>query len=451
MLRLHDTPSGRALPFEPRDEGEVSMYVCGPTVYDLPHVGHGRAVLVYDVLRRYLEWLGYRVRHVSNITDIDDKIIQRAQEEGRPPEEVAREYEAAWYDAVDRLGVARPTVDPHATDYVEGMVDLVGRLLDAGRAYVTSDGVYLATDTVPGYGLLALQPLQTLRAGARVDVSNDKRSPLDFALWKLAKPGEPSWPSPWGAGRPGWHTECVVMSLDLLGDGFDLHAGGMDLMFPHHENERAQAVALGHVFARHWMHHAFVEVGGEKMSKSLGNFTTLTELIDSADPRAFRLLVLMSHYRKPMEVTRPTVEAASRAVETLDEFSRRAAGLGAVAPDPAAMEAFRRHMDDDFDTPAVVAQLADLRRRANTAIDAGDGEAAAPLAAAVAEIAGALGLELAGPETDVPAEVLDAVDDRQRARAARDYAAADSIRARLDGDGWVIEDTPQGPRVHRRA
>jgi cysteinyl-tRNA synthetase len=449
MLRLHDTPSGRALALEPREEGVVSMYVCGPTVYDLPHVGHGRAVLVYDVLRRYLEWGGIRVRHVSNITDIDDKIIQRAQQEERPAEDVARTYEAAWYDAVDRLGVLRPTVDPHATAYVAQMVDLVVQLIERERAYVTSDGVYLDTDTVAGYGLLALQPLKTLRAGARVDVSEDKRSPLDFALWKLAKPGEPSWPSPWGDGRPGWHTECVVMSLDLLDDDFDLHAGGMDLMFPHHENERAQAVALDHRFARRWMHHAFVEVGGEKMSKSLGNFTTLTELIDSADPRAFRLLVLMSHYRKPMEVTRTTVDNASRALEALDDFGRRAGDLPDAAPEPSAIEEFRRRMDDDLDTPAVVALMADLRRRANTAMDAGEAQEAAGLAAAVAEIARALGLALAGPETDVPAEVTEAVEQRQAARAAGDYAAADAIRGRLEVGGWIIEDTPEGPRVHR--
>ncbi|MGH9075774.1 MAG: class I tRNA ligase family protein, partial [Acidimicrobiales bacterium] len=259
MLRLHDTATGQVADLVPREPGKLSMYVCGPTVYEAPHIGHGRAMLVHDLLRRYLEWCGVEVRHVSNVTDIDDKIIQRAAEEGRPPSAVAAEQEAAWWDAVDRLGVARPTDTPHATDYVEAMVEAVADLAAAGFAYETGDGVYLEVGRVDGYGLLARQPLESLRAGARVESAPEKRSPLDFALWKKARPGEPSWASPWGDGRPGWHTECVVMSLDLLGDGFDLHTGGLDLRFPHHENERAQAVALGRPFARYWMHHGMVE------------------------------------------------------------------------------------------------------------------------------------------------------------------------------------------------
>ncbi len=426
------------------------MYVCGPTVYDHPHVGHGRHLLVYDVLRRYLEWKGVDVHHVSNITDIDDKIIARASEEGRPSDEVVAEFEEAWYSAVDKLGVARPHEDPHATAYVDDMVALVARLVETGHAYVLDDGVYLATDTVDGYGLLARQPLDSLRAGARVEVTEDKRSPLDFALWKLAKPDEPSWPSPWGEGRPGWHTECVVMSLDLLGEGFDLHAGGMDLMFPHHENERAQAVALGRPFARRWAHHAFVEVGGEKMSKSLGNFTTLTDLLATTDPRAYRLLVLQSQYRKPLEVTADTVDAATRALGTLDDFARRTADLPAAASDAAALERFRARMDDDLDTPGVIADVADMRRRGNALLDAGDTQGAAPLAAAVREITGALGLALRGGDDDaIPPEVAELVAKRDAARAGRDWAAADAIRADLESQGWVVEDTPAGTRVHR--
>jgi cysteinyl-tRNA synthetase len=259
--------------------------------------------LAWDVLRRYLEWTGLDVRFVSNITDIDDNIIRRANREGRSSSDVAVEFEGSWYTAMDALGVKRPTLDPHATAYVEQMVELVAGLVSAGKAYETSDGVYLSVETVPGYGLLARQPLDSLRSGARVDVDEEKRSPLDFALWKKAKPQEPTWPSPWGDGRPGWHTECVVMALDLLGEGFDLHGGGIDLAFPHHENERAQAVALGRDFAHHWTHSGLVVApGGEKMSKSLGNFTSLTDLLSRTDPRAYRLLVLRSHYRAPMEV-----------------------------------------------------------------------------------------------------------------------------------------------------
>ena len=286
MLRLHDTATGEVRPLELRDEGRVSMYVCGPTVYDLPHLGHGRFTLVFDVLRRHLIASGLDVTYVSNITDIDDKIIEKAAAEGRSEAEVAGEFEDEWWQAMDRLNVLRPDEIPHATAFVDGMVATIAELLAAGVAYTTSDGVYLDTSTVDGYGLLAGQPLDSLRAGARVEGNEEKRSPLDFALWKSAKPGEPVWPAPFGEGRPGWHTECVVMSLDLLGEGFDLHGGGLDLKFPHHENERAQAVALGRPFARHWAHNGWVMVEGEKMSKSLGNFTSLTDLLAKADGRS---------------------------------------------------------------------------------------------------------------------------------------------------------------------
>ncbi|MDQ3757203.1 MAG: cysteine--tRNA ligase, partial [Actinomycetota bacterium] len=278
MIRLHDTATGEVRELALREPGRVSMYVCGPTVYDVPHIGHGRSYLVYDVLVRYLEWQGLEVVHVRNITDIEDKIIERANEAGRDPADVVAEFEQAFYDACDALGIKRPTHDPHATAYVPHMLDLIGRLVDKGLAYETSDGVYLDVEHVPGYGVLAQQPLEDLRTGARVEANEEKRSPLDFVLWKKAKPGEPSWGSPWGDGRPGWHTECVVMSLDLLGDGFDVHGGGQDLKFPHHENERAQAVALGRAFARHWVHNGWVVVEGQKMSKSLGNFIDLERL-----------------------------------------------------------------------------------------------------------------------------------------------------------------------------
>jgi cysteinyl-tRNA synthetase len=414
----------------------------------VPHLGHGRSLLVYDVLRRYLEWSGLEVRLVSNITDIDDQIIRRAAEQGRSWEEVVDEYEAAHYEAVDGLGVQRPTADPHATAYVEGMVELIGQLESAGFAYRTDDGVWFEVAKLDGYGALTRQSLSDLQAGARVEVAEGKRSPLDFALWKAAKPGEPTWPSPWGPGRPGWHTECVVMSLDLLGEGFDLHTGGLDLRFPHHENERAQAVALGRAFSRHWMHHAFVEVEGTKMSKSLANFTSLTDLLARTDPRAYRLLVLQSHYRSPMEVTPTTVAQAEAAVGRLDALVRRAGPVDAE-PDPAAVEAFRAAMDDDLDTPRVTADLFELTRRANVALDAGDEAAAAPLVAAVRELAGALGLPLGGGAAAVPDEVAALVQQRDEARAARDWGAADAARDELVAAGWVVEDTPTGTRVRR--
>ena len=271
MLRLHDTATGTLETITPVDGGPVRLYVCGPTVYGPPHIGHGRLTLVYDVLRRYLESMGTVVRHVSNVTDIDDKIINRANDEGRPWRDIAAECEEAWWSSMDRMGLAKPHETPHATDFVPEMVELIAELADKGAAYELDDGVYLSVAEVPSYGLLAQQSLDSLRAGARVEVVAGKRTPMDFVLWKKVKPGEPSWPSPWGAGRPGWHTECVVMSLSLLGEGFELHGGGTDLKFPHHENERAQAVALGRQFAAHWMHTGMVEVGGEKMAKSVGN------------------------------------------------------------------------------------------------------------------------------------------------------------------------------------
>ncbi|MCU0309701.1 MAG: cysteine--tRNA ligase [Acidimicrobiales bacterium] len=454
MLELFDTARGAVVPLETREPGKVSMYVCGPTVYGPPHLGHGRFSLVFDVLRRYLRWTGLDVTYVSNITDIDDKIIARAAELGVTTDEVVAENEAIWWDAMAAIGVDRPDHDPHATDYVERMVVLVADLIERGAAYVAADGVYFSPETVADYGLLARQSVESLRAGARVHIADHKHSPIDFALWKLAKPGEPSWPSPWGEGRPGWHTECVVMSLDLLGEGFDIHGGGQDLAFPHHENERAQAIAAGRTFARHWVHNGFVEVGGEKMSKSTGNFTTLVDLVERTDPRAYRLLVLRAHYRSPLEVTPATTGDAAAALERLDALARRAVAAGlalhghdAGDADPRAMVEFGRVMDDDLDTASAVALLFGLVTRANSALDAGDASGAAPLVRAIGEICLAVGLELHGAADAVPAEIRARAAQRDEARAARDWAAADAIRDALTAEGWVVEDTPTGTQV----
>jgi cysteinyl-tRNA synthetase len=427
------------------------MYVCGPTVYDVPHIGHGRFALVFDVLRRYLEWTGLDVTYVSNITDIEDNIIKRANERGISTEELTQTYEAAWYDAIDRLGVKRPDADPHATAYVEQMVEFIADLIARGHAYETSDGVYFDIETLPGYGLLAGQPLESLRVGGseRVGPSEDKRAPFDFALWKKAKPGEPTWDSPWGAGRPGWHIECTVMSLDLLGDGFDLHGGGQDLAFPHHENERAQALGAGHQFARHWVHNGFVEVAGEKMSKSLGNFTNLTDLLAQADGRAYRLLVLQAKYRSPIDVTGETIKRAEQTLEGLDAFARRTEGLPVADPDVETLSRFRQHMDDNLNTPGAMDVLFDAVRAANTLLDADDAASAAPLAAAAREIAGAVGLELRAVTADVDDAAAELVRQRDEARATRDFVAADRLRDELVAMGWVVEDTPAGTQVRR--
>jgi cysteinyl-tRNA synthetase len=450
MLQLFDTAKGGVAPLQPREPGKVSMYVCGPTVYGPPHLGHGRFSLVFDVLRRYLEWSGYDVTYVSNITDIDDRIIERAQREDRDWRDITRRCEDVWYRAMDGLGVRRPDHDPHATAYVEQMVALIGRLVDRGAAYETSDGVYFLAERVDDYGLLARQPLDSLKAGARVEGSDEKRSAVDFALWKKAKPGEPHWPSPWGDGRPGWHTECVVMSLDLLGEGFDLHGGGQDLAFPHHENERAQAVADGRRFARMWVHNGFVEVEGTKMSKSLGNVTNLVDLVEQYDGRAYRLLVLQSHYRSPIDVTDESLRNAESGLDRLDAFARRVAGADGLAgaePDADALDQFRAAMDDDMQTPAATGLLFDLVRRANAALDRGDAAAAGPAAAAALEIAAALGLELRAEVDAVPDEVRGWARERDEARAAKDWARADALRDRITGAGYIIEDTASGAVV----
>jgi cysteinyl-tRNA synthetase len=331
------------------------------------------------------------------------------------------------------------------------MVAMIGQLVEIGRAYVTGDGVYLSVESVEDYGLLAQQRLEDLLAGGgerEVYGAESKRHPGDFALWKLAKPGEPSWPSPWGEGRPGWHSECVVMSLEILGEGFDLHCGGLDLKFPHHENERAQAVALGKRFAEHWMHHAFVvDRTGEKMSKSLGNYENLLDFVASHDPRSFRLMLLQSHYRSPVAIDAELASSAERALDGLDAFARRSADLGDAPPAAEVLDQFRERMDDDLDTPGAMAVVFDTVRRANAAIDAGDEEAAS-LAAAVREMTGAVGLELrAGVE--VPDDVLARVAMLDDARAARDFAAADAIRAELQADGWTVETGAGGTTVRR--
>jgi cysteinyl-tRNA synthetase len=455
-VRIYDTMERAIVELKPRDPGRLSIYVCGPTVYDVPHVGHGRTAVVYDTIRRYLEWRGFDVRFVSNVTDIEDKIIARAAERGTTEPELAREFEAAYFAEMDRLGVRRPDAMPHATEYIEPMLELVGELVESGHAYVVDGhGVYFDVARYPGYGGLPHLSLPQLleSAGARVEVDEAKRSPVDFALWKAAKPGEPVWDSPWGPGRPGWHLECSVMSLRELGEGFDLHGAGNDLVFPHNENERAQAEAVGHPFARHWIHSGMVEISGEKMSKSLGNFTMLGDALDAHGPRAFRLAVLQVHYRKAMELGAAELTAAGAAVGRLDSLLRRAAAGGldvdAAKVDPEIVERFRAAMDDDFSTPSALGVgVFEPASRANQAIDAGDHDRAAALVATVVELAGALGLEL-GVATAADAEIDALVGERDAARSARDFAAADRIRDELAARGVTLEDTPSGTIWHR--
>ena len=449
VLHLYDTASRSTRELALREPGKVSIYLCGPTVYGPAHLGHGRATLSYDILRRYLEWTGLDVRLVSNITDIDDQIIKRANNEGRPWKDITTKCEAMWFKAMDGINVLRPTESPRATEYVDGMVSMIGELVDMDKAYATDDGVYMDVESVDDYGALAFQTLDDMKAGGgdRVVLGADqKRHPADFVLWKFSKPGEPAWPSPWGEGRPGWHSECTVMALDLLGEGFDLHCGGQDLRFPHHENERAQAVALGKTFANHWMHHAFIVDGeGEKMSKSIGNVSNLLDLIEHYDQRAYRLVLLQSHYRSPVKLGQATIDAAVSALAGLDGFASRTVGLTGE-PDTEILDAFRAAMEDDLDTPKVMALVFDTVRRVNVGLEAGDDVSG--LVAAVHEVCGALGLELSAG-SDVPDDVAAKAAALDQARADKDYAAADALRDELQAGGWIVETTKDGTSVRK--
>jgi cysteinyl-tRNA synthetase len=453
VLRIYDTAARAKVDFEPRIEGHVSMYVCGDTPYDSPHLGHGRTRIAFDVIRRYLVWAGYDVRYVSNVTDVDDRIITRAAERGTTESELVRQYEVEFETQYDRVNVLRPDDVPYATEFIPQMLELISELVAAGRAYVVEgQGVYFQVDTFPEYGKLSHRTLTELleSAGSRIEVDERKRSPVDFAVWKAAKPGEPQWDSPWGPGRPGWHIECSAMSLQILGEHFDIHGGGADLEFPHHENEIAQAEGAGHPFARHWMHSAMVNVDGEKMSKSLGNFTTLEDALDAIEPRAFRLLVVQTHYRRQMEIGEKELRDAEKAAERIDTLMRRARRAELPTVEPGDTSKFRAAMDDDFDTPAAIAIVFELVRDANAALDENRAADASTLVATVRELLSVLGLWWNDDIPDLDGEIADLVTARDDARDRKDWGEADRIRDELKDRGIVLEDTAQGT-VWRRA
>lgn len=445
----------RKVPFESRRSGEVAMYVCGPTVYDVPHLGHGRTALTYDMIRRYLRWSGLAVTMASNVTDIDDKIIRRAEIENRTESDVADEFTIAYDKQMSRLEILPADSRPHATQFIEGMIEVIDQLLKNDAAYeLEGKGIYFSVQNDTNYGKLAGRSLNQLLedAGSRVGVDESKKSPLDFALWKSAKPGEPSWDTPWGKGRPGWHTECVAMSLSALGEGFDIHGGGDDLTFPHHQNELAQVNALGKPFARHWIHSSMVNVSGEKMSKSLGNFTNLEEAIDIAGPRALRLLALQTHYRKAMEMGRESLMAASEAIKRLDSFGRRMAqadvAIADTKIDEASKKSFISAMDDDFSTPSAVDTAFRLMRQANAALDNENVADALEIASSCISIFAVLGISVdLGASTepkDSAVEIEIMMKRRLEARSEKNFAVADQIRDELLEMGITVEDTPNG-------
>jgi len=491
-MRVYNTLSRSKEEFVPLEPGIVSIYVCGPTVYNHIHIGNARTFLSFDVIRRYLAWKGFDVRFVQNVTDVDDKIINRANEEGRPAAEVAAEYTIAFITAMRQLGVEDPTVRPRATETIPQMIDMIERLIDRDHAYVVDGDVYFAVRSFPEYGKLSGRDIDEMHAGARVEVDDRKRDPLDFALWKAAKPGEPHWPSPWGEGRPGWHIECSVMSELELGLPFDIHGGGADLVFPHHENELAQSeAATGTAFARYWLHGGMLQVNAEKMSKSLGNFLLLKDVLERYETPVIRLLMLQTHYRSPLDFSDARLDETIHAYERLANLVRNlrwartlsAQGTGAPAEVCSGLKLhvdtarakFESEMDDDFNTAAALAAIFELAKAANVFLSEyqvdlcqEDKDAIAAAEETVVELLGVLGVEV-GEEVSVelPAEVLElagqlagysgkdreaAVEALLAARAAartdKNWAAADAVRDGLGRLGIQIEDTPQGARVN---
>jgi cysteinyl-tRNA synthetase len=462
-MRIHSTLGRSTSELVPRD-GAVGVYMCGPTVQAVPHLGHGRAFVVFDVLCRYLRWRGLDVTYVRNITDVDDKIIAAAAERGVPFEQHAREMEQAFADAMAALCVEPPDVEPRATEHIPQMLELIGLLIDRGHAYAAGGDVYFSVRSHPDYGKLSGRNIDELLSGARVEPGAAKRDPLDFALWKGAKPGEPSWESPWGPGRPGWHIECSAMARTYLGDDFDIHGGGTDLIFPHHENEIAQSeAATGRPFARHWMHNGMLNLGGEKMSKSTGHVIDLVEAAESYPAAALRLFYLRAHYRSPLEYSLELLDESVAAWERLRAFRRRAGDAGEA--DTAYLARFVDAMEDDLATPEAISTLFDLVREGNRRL--GTGEPVAGLAGAYDVMASVLGLAEATDGGELPsgieevlqrlglvAEDLDTAMDllieaRAGARAERDWATADDIRDRVAGAGITLEDTADGVRWYR--
>ncbi|MBV6418231.1 MAG: Cysteine--tRNA ligase [Steroidobacteraceae bacterium] len=467
MLRIHNSLTGRKEEFQPIVPGEARMYVCGITVYDYCHIGHARSQVAFDIVRRWLRETGLRVTYVRNITDIDDKIIRRAAENGEPVEALTARYIAAMDEDFAALGIERPDHEPRATDYVPAIIAMIEALLDKGYAYVASDGdVLYAVERFVDYGRLSGKKLEDLEAGARVEVGAAKRNPLDFVLWKTSKPGEPAWDSPWGAGRPGWHIECSAMSTELLGTHFDIHGGGMDLKFPHHENEIAQScAATGDHFADFWLHNGFVNVDDEKMSKSLGNFFTVREVLPKLrHPEVLRFFLLMSHYRGPINYSPAQLAQADAALTRLYTALRDLEPASATRRHTAAYEEFAAAMNDDFNTPQALAVLQGLARDINAARAAGDSVTASWHAQELLALGRLLGVLMVEPaqwfrlgaqgaqgQAALDDAAIDAlIATRLAARTAKNWAESDRIRDQLAAAGIVLEDKPGGVTVWRR-
>jgi cysteinyl-tRNA synthetase len=483
-LQVYNTMNGRKEPFKTINKDEVRMYVCGVTVYDLCHIGHARQQIVFDTIYRYLRFRGYEVTYVRNFTDVDDKIIKRANETDSTAEEVSKKFIREFYVDMDALGVMRPTFEPKATENIQGIVDLVASLVEKGFAYQIDGDVYFAVENFKGYGKLSHRKVEDLKAGARIAVDERKHSPVDFALWKAAKPGEPAWDSPWGPGRPGWHIECSAMSTKHLGPTFDIHGGGKDLIFPHHENEIAQSeAATGQPFAKYWLHNGFVRIDQEKMSKSLGNFFTIRDILKSYPPEALRLFLLSSHYRSPIDYSDQAIQetlsgleriyAAWETVEEADASSEadRNAEPGGMTDQnreladkvQAVGDEFRQAMDDDFNTAKAVGHLFDLVRVVNTVASqpkktAGRSSVLGMASSRFSDFREVLGVPLRIPEefravytaakmkkvSYSEQQIQALIDERNEVRKNRDFARGDAIRDELAAAGIVLKDSKDG-------
>lgn len=478
-MRIYNTMSGKKEEFIPVTPGKVGIYACGVTVYDLCHLGHARSAIIFDVIRRYLRFKGFDVKYVRNFTDIDDKIIKRAQEENIPWDEVARKYTEEYYRDMERLGIERADIEPKATDHIKEMIEIINALIEKGYAYVVDGDVFFEVNKFKGYGKLSKRDIEEMLAGARVEIDERKRNPMDFALWKSSKEGEPFWDSPWGKGRPGWHIECTAMSIKYLGETFDIHGGGADLIFPHHENELAQSEAYtGKDFARYWVHNGFITIDKEKMSKSLGNFFTIRDILDKFDAEAVRLFLLSTHYRSPIEFSDELLREAESTVDRyystilrIEEFLRTKGPergsphrelvepIESTLADMIAgfMERFIAALDDDFNTAATIGHVFELIREVNRFLDTRpSGERVAGLVYKVKELLGSAGtiLNLFNrtplewyrsllrikkiPLTEE--EIMERIRQRQEARQKKDWILADKIRKELDEKGIILED-----------
>lgn len=462
-MRIYNTLTGKKEEFVPIDPDEIKIYVCGPTVYNYFHLGNARPFVVFDTLRRYLEYKGYKVKFVQNFTDVDDKIINKAREEGVSASDISEKYIREYYKDAEKLNVKKATVHPKVTENIKEITDFISTLIDKGYAYDVNGDVYYSTRKFKGYGKLSGQNIEDLEAGARIQVGDLKRDPMDFALWKAKKSeDEIAWESPWGQGRPGWHIECSVMSNKYLGDTIDIHAGGQDLEFPHHENEIAQTEAYtGKKFANYWMHNGFITINKEKMAKSRGNFFMVRDIIDEYDGEVVRYFLLSGHYRNPIDFSKELMEQAKNSLArirntkiNLEHFIENAKGSmneeerKQLEKQAVYKEKFKESMEDDLNTADAISAIFELVKEINTVTSENSTkEFCEKELGLLTELSGVLGLLKENEKSDIPEEVSNLVEERQAARKAKDFARADEIRDELKRRGITLEDTPQGIRV----